>query len=284
MCRVAPTCRSSVVDRIDTRKWAEAYGVTQRTLQRWVNSRQPVEYPTEMAKIILRDPRSSSESRAKAAAILNPGAVPSPGMAQMGSKPDATKPDPNYVDPDWAKVESEGWIEDDSLEEAKKQRAFYGKKLAAAQRVGSVADIDFYSRQYFRADEAHDRILSNRKKLGIDAGEMMKRETVERYLEAFAFVLMRGADEAIDHLAKECVGKSFPEEIRPALENYLLSTRLLRPFQTVVGQASALGLPPWFVEKLINVAADNIEGARDAIAASHRDRSLIPPEEAACHV
>jgi hypothetical protein len=248
-----------------------------------------------MAKIILRDPRSSPDSRARALSILNdPGSVASAPPAQAVSRPDSTTPHrvgapplppaANYVDPDW-----EAFMRDqtDSVESAdtvaslKKLRAFNAKKLELATRQNDVAGIATYTKQITDLETVISRNLLLAKKLGVDAGELMKRETVERFLEAFAFLLMRGADEAIDHLAKECVGKSFPEEIRPTIENYLLSTRLLRPFRGVVGQASAIGLPAWFVEKLINVAADNIEGAREEITEVHRDLSLIKPEEAA---
>lgn len=249
-----------------------------------------------MAKIILRDPRSSPDSRARALAILNdPASAASAPPSPAVSRPDSTTPHrsaaphsppgPNYVDPDW-----ENFMRDqtDSVESAdtvaslKKLRAFNARKLELATRQNDVAGIATYTKQLTDLETVISRNLLLAKKLGLDAGELMKRETVERFLEAFAFLLMRGADDAIDHLSAKCVGKSFPEEVRPVIEDYLISTRIVRPFRGVVGQASAIGLPAWFVEKLINVAADNIEAARAAITdRAPQPSEMIPPEEAA---
>lgn len=256
-------------NRVDTKKWAEFYGVTQRSVQNWVNSLRPVEHPLAMAKIILADARSSARARAKAIAIL--GGEQQSSSASPSSEPKPPLAPTSAEDPAWKEFIESGTdaIETvDTLVGLKKLRAFNVKKLESATATNDTGGISIYTRQVIELENAINRNLLMAKKLGIDAGELIKRETVEHFLETLGFLLMRGADDGINHLAKSCVGKTYPEEIRPLLEDYFLSTRFLRPFRSIVsGQRSGLTLPAWFTEKLIAVAESQIEGARADLSA-----------------
>lgn len=248
-------------ERINTRQWAEFYGVTQRSVQKWLNDCKPVAHPEAMAKLILSDQRSSPASRAKASAILN-GAGITPPSTITGARGQDQSPPPQMPDPEWAAFMTTPGAEIDAVntqEQLKRLRVFYLKKLETATKMGVVADIRLYTGQVIEFEEAINKNMLMAKRLGIDAGELMSREAIERFLEAFTFLLMRGVDDAIDELSKCCVGKTFPEEIRPLIEDYVLSTRILRPFRGVVNQASGLGLPQWFVEKLQTTASAHID-------------------------
>lgn len=259
--RFAFPIRFLMAERINTREWAEFYGVTQRSVQKWLNDCKPVAHPEAMAKLILNDVRSSPNSRAKASAILG-GAGVEPPAAIQGNKSRVQADAPQTPDPEWAAFMTTPGAEIDAIntqEQLKRLRVFYLKKLETATKMGVVADIRLYTDQVIEFEEAINKNLLMAKRLGIDAGELLSREAVEKFLDAFAFLLMRGADDAIDELSNTCVGKTFPEEIRPLIEDYILSTRILRPFRGVVNQASGLGLPQWFVSKLQSTAAAHID-------------------------
>lgn len=228
------------------------YATSDRTIREWRKDGKPVENAVEMANMILVDGRSTDKMKAAAEHILT---------SAMETQDKTEEPSNDLIDPDWKEVmEGSGEeMEAGTVDRLRRLRTFFMSKLEKATKLNNVAMIRLYTEQVIALENAIGKNQLIAKKLGIDAGDILKREVVEGFLHAFSYVLMRGVDDDLDVLCKAIAGKENPEDIRPILEERQLDVRFLRPFKTVVNQRSGLGLPDWFVEALISAANSQVE-------------------------
>ncbi|MCH8328475.1 MAG: hypothetical protein IID15_08155 [Candidatus Marinimicrobia bacterium] len=243
---------------------ATYWGVTIRTAQRWIRNGLPVRHPVLMAKHIITQRRCAPKARTRAQAILAAELSPSPKPADPADPADLSTdpaPDPPVEDPEYLAWASGKTGKSPNLEEL---RNYYAYKLGPATRTGSQIDIKFWTDLLIKIDESlrRDKLLAE--KLGIDQGQILPRNVVERYLHTLAFWLMRGVDQLLRELPPKLLNITYAEEAYHLLEPPLLDARFLAPLARAAANPSGISLPTWFITTLTDAVDDYIEhGAKN---------------------
>lgn len=277
-----------VASREHTRYWAEFWGVTMRTIQRWKKERLQVDNVDHMMRWGLGRQVLPDGFRAKVDEIRmrrqrEPGSLgyDLPGITDVGpaaaaageSAPaeeaspvdQAEPPKPLGPDPDYKEFLNQARDRDGAeSKDLEHWRDYYEFKLQKAAAVGDRAEVRFCEERFMKFEEAirKNRLLAAR--LGLDTGDLMSREAVEQMVRAIASRLNAGIHILINDLPEKLVGLTFPEEVADRLEDGLLRHGLMLPFAKAAGQASNIGLPKWLVEIMRDAIDDHIEeGARE---------------------
>lgn len=138
-------------------------------------------------------------------------------------------------------------------------------RLQEATNADDRPEIDYWGKQYRAYEEVLQKGQLLAKKLGIDNGELMKKEDAERFLRAVAYWLMRCVDASLHELCPQLAGKDDPRDIHAALEPYLLEHRFLIPLMRAAHVDGPTALPAWGVAALTDAVDDYVEnGAEEA--------------------
>ena len=236
--------------------WAEFWRVTPRTIRNWVSRGHKVDEVAWVIDWAHHQRRLPSGFRAKVEELE---------MEARGE---------DYLEPDTAIDLMETPPVDNTDEETPQEsirrldrlRRHYARKLDGANNRNALGDIKFYSDQVIRFEESlrKQRLMADR--LGLDTGELIRRDTIERWLGGLGFWLMRSIDQSLNILCPQLAGLTFPEEVRTRLEDQLLDHRFFNPLLKSVTIASGSALPKWFVARLVDVVDDYVENGAESAA------------------
>lgn len=241
---------------------AEFWGQTVRTVQRWVKKGWPVHDKVDTAKRILRQQKVKPELKMRAEQVLDrahrvESATYTEGETHDGEEVSHTGAAVSLPDPD---VRMAG----DSMEDL---RDFYKAQLMAAVNKGQQGSISFYDdklrrvQKDIRDDELHAQ------KMGLDKGEIVTRETVDRFAYALAFQLLQGINRSQKLLAPSLIGLGFVEEARNVLDDHLTHSLIVEPLAGACGVDYGGKLPEFFVEAVARAVQHFVEnGASDFYA------------------
>ncbi len=210
-------------------KIAKFWDVDPRTVRLWVQKGHPVEDAKLMAWTLISAPKTNAKLRKRAEEVR--------AEIVEGKKPDPTEPELEGAD-----LESLG--------------KFYAEKVRQSIKNNEPAKIQFWSDLLIKTENNIRQNKLAEKKLGIEKGELLPKELIERWLFAIGFWMMRGVDQSLRELAGQF---DDPKEAYKILDEYLLNRRFLSPLALASGPVGNLNLPDWFIEKLQDTVDDYIE-------------------------
>lgn len=226
-----------------TAKWAKFWGVTQRTVQRWVKDSVPVDDVEAMVVWARTQKRLPKGFSAKLAAL------------RAGVSVDA--------DPDWAEFEKQlaenpeaGGEENEARLE--RYRDFFAFKLNKAIKAGQQDEIKYWEARFVTQEKAIRESKLLAEKLGLDNGETLRKHT-EAFVRSLAFWTMRSTDDLLAYISPKLVGLTFPEEVRAVLEPVMLDARFVGPLARASAVEGEAGLPDWVPGEIKRAVGNYIE-------------------------
>ncbi len=230
---------------------SEFWGVVPRTIQRWIKRGLPVTDSEKMARSILSMKNKSDSARKKAEDILNGKQTTkenSKKSEEQVSGSVAAAPDYDEFQ-DWQKERKESG-QHNSLGVLEVARDYYQFKLERANAANVFSDMKNYSELVIRYEKAITDTKLAAQKLGLETGETMSKSEALKLARGLGFWLMRCVDATLKEVCPKLVGRSFPEEIYPELDAFLLDVRFLKPLSRAMSQESGVTLPGFFVQAL----------------------------------
>lgn len=235
-------------DKNYTAERAKFWGVTQRTIQRWLKKSVPVD-DVESMKVWARTQKRLPVGFQKKLAELRVAA-------------------PMDADPDWDEFEHQlaehgetGGEENEARLE--RYRDFFAFKLNKAIRAGQQDEIKYWEARFVTQEKAIRESKLLAEKLGLDNGETLRKHT-EAFVRALAFWSMRTTDDLIEYLAPRLVGLTFPEEVRSVIEPILLDARFVGPLARASQVEGEAGLPDWVPGEIKRAVGNYIEDGERA--------------------
>ncbi len=234
--------------RVNTKKWAEFWGVSVRTVQNWLKDGSPVEKPIAMANLILQNPRPAKKALAKAHELIarHEGLLPDPERVKVGDSIAATTP---LMDVGPRILIGDVDAGDTDL------RSTAAWLLAKAKACTELDPVDmsgftYWHERYLKTDKAIRDAELHAKKMGLDEGQIINREEFERLMFAMAFWMMRGVEVDLKDLAPKCVGLEFVEVAYGVLDRFFVRARFFSAFSKSITQESGVSLPLWAYDGL----------------------------------
>ena len=132
-----------------------------------------------------------------------------------------------------------------SLEE---MRTYYAENLDAVTRSEDFdkEGIKFWNDLLLKVDESIRKSEAHAKKLGIDRGELLSREEVERILRAMFWAVNACSDKFAKQMAQHLSDKS-PAEVYDILAPNL-TARVFEALKKVAKTPGEINLPPYVIE------------------------------------
>lgn len=142
---------------------------------------------------------------------------------------------------------------------------YYAAELASAVEQNDAAMIQFWGKEYRAAEKIQQDGQMLAKKLGIDAGELIKKEMAEAYLRAVAYWLVRCVDTARKRLREKLVGVQTAQDADMILDSELVAAVLVQPMARAMRVEGPVELPSWAVGAITDAIDDYVEdGATEA--------------------
>jgi hypothetical protein len=284
-------------------RWSEFWRVTPRTIQRWRKAHAAGAMPFApddvdgMLRWSLGPERKPpafltrcAELRVKREKRPAPPSSDSPPPSAPGADPASSTAAHLAANSDWAAFQAHlaaaaGSAPRDAaaqIQDLEKHLHFAEFALRRARERGDEVAQKKYVAEVIQFSRAvkEQKLLADR--LGIEAGELLPRSTVELLVAAFGYWAMRSIDQHLDYLSRRLLNLSYPEEARAVLEPELLSARFVAPFARATHLAARNSLPPWLTAALRATVADYIEHGAAAFdrlltAAATTDPTPPPP-------
>lgn len=181
---------------------------------------------------------------------------------------------PGQDDPDWAGFEAQLRDEDpkEAMARLEKACAWASFKLEKAGKTNDRKSEKHYADLVAKLESVKHDALLRAKKLGIDSGELIKRELVAAYAESLGFWLLRGADEAINEITPKLVaasarGQLSRDTIIEILEAALLGSRVVNPLTRSTTTTANNAVPDWLADAIKRGLARVIEPAAPTLNA-----------------
>jgi len=153
----------------------------------------------------------------------------------------------------------------DAIETGKKKsleemRDYYASNLDRATRAESVdrESVKFWNDLLLKADESIRKSEAHAKKLGIDRGELLSREEVERIIKSMVWAGNACCDKFAQQIAQKLSGKP-PAEIYEILAPNLVSSSLFEAIKKVAKTPGDVNLPQWLIDCFLNEEDQYIE-------------------------
>lgn len=124
-------------------------------------------------------------------------------------------------------------------------KSYYWKKQEEAARTSNLALVEFWGKQFLRADKAQRDNELHAQKMGIDEGQIIPRADFSRLCHALAFWFLRGIDGDNAELAGKILDLQHLEVAHDVLDRYFMRNRFLGAFQKAISQESGVSLPRW---------------------------------------
>lgn len=130
-------------------------------------------------------------------------------------------------------------------------RDYYAEKLTIAQEDGDLDDVRYWNELFLKTDKCIRETEAHAKKLGIDRGEMLSRQEVERILRMVIYA-GNGCIKGVCHqIAERLSGMDDPGEIYKFIKPTILGGRIFEGFNKVAKAEGPTLLPDWVIEAVL---------------------------------
>jgi hypothetical protein len=139
-------------------------------------------------------------------------------------------------------------------------RAFYSEKLSTAMATENKAEIRFWTDLLLKADESIRRSEAHAKKLGIETGETIQREEVERILKAVIYAGNACVRKQLKEICQVLASESNPNTIYNRLAPAILGGRIFEGFKAASKSPGKVQLPEWVIDTMQSEGENYLEG------------------------
>lgn len=234
-------------------KTSELFHVAQRTVSQWKKAGAPVYgEPSELAHWIACNINiKAPDLRASVERFTS-------GAAGFG-KEQVEEPAPKVrMDPDKLKTpktaEQQAFLEE--------HRDFAGAQLQIARKLKKIQDVKFWSAELIKAEKCIREAEAHAKKLGIDRGEMLAREEVERIIRATMFAGNACVAGICKELAKMLSSMDDPGQIYDFLRANILGAKIFEGFSKVSKAEGPTLIPGWFIDAVQSEGEQYLSGVK----------------------
>ena len=148
----------------------------------------------------------------------------------------------------------------EDFESQSKLRDFYFTKLSAAAKRNDQNQIKYWNELLLKTDESIRRTEAHQKKLGLESGETISREEVERILMAVIYAGNACVRAQIKQIAEVLAAETSPADIYETLSPAILGGRIFEGFKAVSKADSDVQLPGWVIACVQSEGENYLEG------------------------
>ena len=139
-------------------------------------------------------------------------------------------------------------------------RDYYVEQLNVATKADLADEVKHWNDLLLKAEKCIRESEAHIKKLGIEKGEMMPREEIERIIQAMIYggnACVRGQ---IKEIAEVLAAESSPAEIYEMLSPAILGGRIFEGLKVLTKSESQVKLPIWVVECFQSEGENYLQG------------------------
>ncbi|MEO0797436.1 MAG: hypothetical protein AAFX93_19970 [Verrucomicrobiota bacterium] len=227
-------------------KVADAWGVGLRTAQKWIKAGHPVDNDKAMAHVILQMKRPSASALARARRILANDRAGQPDASDDASA--AASPPPS--------MESGG--------DVYALREYYFELTKWAEQERDEVRAKGSREAFLKVDAQIQKSEAHAKKMGVDRGELLPREEVERLVFAFASAGTASVEMLLHDVCERLAVVDFPAEVYAELKPRILYRCLFDPLKRAARVQGSPALPEWFVKIILDAESSYLEVVENA--------------------
>ena len=139
-------------------------------------------------------------------------------------------------------------------------RDYYVEQLNVATKEGLADEVKHWNDLLLKAEKCIRESEAHIKKLGIEKGEMMPREEVERIIRAMIYGGNACVRAQIKEIAEVLAAESSPAEIYEMLSPAILGGRIFEGLKALTKSESQVSLPIWVVKCFQSEGENYLQG------------------------
>ena len=139
-------------------------------------------------------------------------------------------------------------------------RDYYVEQLNVATKADLADEVKHWNDLLLKAEKCIRESEAHIKKLGIEKGEMMPREDIERILAAVVYAGNACVRAQIKEIAEVLAAESSPANIYEMLAPAILGGRIFEGFKALSKSESLVKLPAWVISCVQSEGENYLEG------------------------
>jgi len=139
-------------------------------------------------------------------------------------------------------------------------RDYYVEQLNVATKADLADEVKHWNDLLLKAEKCIRESEAHIKKLGIEKGEMMPREDIERILAAVVYAGNACVRAQIKEIAEVLAAESSPAKIYEILAPAILGGRIFEGFKALTKSDSQVRLPVWVISCVQSEGENYLEG------------------------
>ena len=139
-------------------------------------------------------------------------------------------------------------------------RDYYVEQLNVATKADLADEVKHWNDLLLKAEKCIRESEAHIKKLGIEKGEMMPREDIERILAAVVYAGNACVRAQIKEIAEVLAAESSPAKIYEILAPAILGGRIFEGFKALSKSESLVKLPAWVISCVQSEGENYLEG------------------------
>ena len=139
-------------------------------------------------------------------------------------------------------------------------RDYYVEQLNVATKADLADEVKHWNDLLLKAEKCIRESEAHIKKLGIEKGEMMPREDIERILAAVVYAGNACVRAQIKEIAEVLAAESSPAKIYEMLAPAILGGRIFEGFKALSKSESHVKLPAWVISCVQSEGENYLEG------------------------
>jgi len=139
-------------------------------------------------------------------------------------------------------------------------RDYYVEQLNVATKADLPDEVKHWNDLLLKTEKCIREAEAHIKKLGIEKGEMMPREEVERILAAIIYAGNACVRAQIKEIAEVLAAESSPAKIYEMLSPAILGGRIFEGFKALAKSESQVKLPKWVIDCVQSEGENYLEG------------------------
>ena len=139
-------------------------------------------------------------------------------------------------------------------------RDYYVEQLNVATKEGLADEVKHWNDLLLKAEKCIRESEAHIKKLGIEKGEMMPREEIQRIIRALIYGGNACVRAQVKEIAEVLAAESSPTEIYEMLSPAILGGRIFEGLKALTKSESQVRLPMWVVECFQSEGENYLQG------------------------
>ena len=139
-------------------------------------------------------------------------------------------------------------------------RDYYVEQLNVATKEGLADEVKHWNDLLLKAEKCIRESEAHIKKLGIEKGEMMPREEIQRIIRAMIYGGNACVRAQVKEIAEVLAAESSPAEIYEMLSPAILGGRIFEGLKALTKSESQVRLPMWVVECFQSEGENYLQG------------------------